>query len=102
MKLFYVIAILFCTVATTVAANQCLNQCLNQSLNKYVQSSFITVDCDELLPGAINKLKLFILVLFTSLAVNINMLRAFILICIMVTINHDIIVSMAKSYGICV
>lgn len=98
MKLFYVIAILFCTVATTVA----VNECLNQSLNKYVQPSFITVDCDELLPGAINKLKLFILVLFTSLAVNINMLQAFILICIMFIINHDIIVSMAKSYGICV
>jgi hypothetical protein len=97
MKLFYVIAILFCTIATTVAANQCLNHCLNQ----YVQPSFITVDCNELLPGAINKWKLVILVLFTSLALNINMLRSFILICIMVTISHDIIVSMAKSYGIC-
>jgi len=72
------------------------NQCLVQNTTMYT-----LVDCNQL-PSAINKWKLFGLIWFTCVALNINIFRAFILICVIVTINHDIITSMAKSYNICV
>ena len=71
-----------------VSANQCL-----------VENAL--VDCKQL-PSPVNKWKLLGLICFTCLALNINIFRAFILICVIVTINHDIITSMAKSYNICV
>jgi len=91
MKFSYIICSLVMVVVMSVvmvSANQCLDQ--NDLVN-----------CQQL-PSPVNKWKLLGLICFTCLALNINIFRAFILICVIVTINHDIITSMAKSYNICV
>jgi len=92
MKFSYIICTLVMVVIVSVSANQCLVQ------NTTVDT---LVDCNQV-PSAVNKWKLFGLIWFTCVALNINIFRAFILICVIVTINHDIITSMAKLYNICV
>jgi len=94
MKFSYII----CTVVMVVVVNVVMvsaNQCLVQN------ATVDDLDCNQF-PSAVNKWKLLGLICFTCVALNINIFRAFILICVIVTINHDIITSMAKLYNICV
>jgi len=93
MKFFFVIAILICAVSA--------NQCLIQD-NNFQSYEYKPIDCKQLLPLAVDKWKLFILVWCTCVTLNINIFRAFFAICIIVMVNHDVVTSMVKSQGMCV